>query len=148
MSGALRNPQNKKHVPNLPGWLSVCEGNYVRILNLLPDCDNEDLSYQFGAGQLRFVVQIQECTRYTSTLELCQLTPGLPTYLLPQMQVRLYHDAQMAEVLSTQNISGLQASYSYPNAAMRQKNEKELVNEFLSEWLAFCLQHADSATEC
>ena len=148
MSGVVNNPLHKNHVPNLPAWLSVCDANYMRIISLLPDCDSEDLTYSFGAGSLNFVIRIQECTRYTTTLELRQLNPGLPEYLVPEMQVRLYHDARLAEVLATQNISGLEASYTYPNAAMRQKNEKELVNRFLCEWLEFCLQHADSATEC
>jgi uncharacterized protein YqiB (DUF1249 family) len=60
-------------------------------------------------------------------------------FLRPVVQVRLYHDAKMAEVISAQNIGSLKPSYQYPNTKMYQKNEKEMVNLFLAEWLQFCL---------
>lgn len=148
MSGKTNLKSQRKYVPNLPAWLSVCEANYVRLLKLLPDCDSEDLSYHFGIGKLSYFIRILECTPYTSTLELKQQADHLPDYLRPQMQVRLYHDARMAEVLSCKHITQLQASYEYPNAGMLQKNEKEMVNQFLCEWLNFCLQHMDTTTEC
>jgi uncharacterized protein YqiB (DUF1249 family) len=52
----------------------------------------------------------------------------------------------MAEVISSQNVSAIKPSYGYPNQKMHQKNEKEMVNSFLAEWLVFCLTHkADMA---
>jgi uncharacterized protein YqiB (DUF1249 family) len=64
-------------------------------------------------------------------------------FLRPVVKVRLYHDAKMAEVISAQNIGSLQPSYRYPNIKMYQKNEKEMVNIFLAEWLQFCLTQSD-----
>ena len=49
----------------------------------------------------------------------------------------------MAEVISAQNIGSLEPSYRYPNTKMYQKNEKEMVNLFLAEWLHFCLTQCD-----
>jgi len=137
----------RKYVPKLANMHQVCEVNYGRLLRLLPDCDTEDLQYQFqvNAG-LSYTIKIIECSRYTSTLEMSQKSLiGQVKYefLRPVVQVRLYHDARMAEVISAQNIGSLKPSYQYPNTKMYQKNEKEMVNSFLAEWLQFCLTQCD-----
>lgn len=113
------------------------------LLRLLPDCDNEDLSYRFSVStQLSYQIQILETSPYTSLLAICQISEALSAYLCPSMRVRLYHDAKMAEVISTDNIAGIKPSYPYPNTNMHQPNEKEMTNHFLSEWLRFCSQQA------
>ena len=130
----------RKYVPKLANMHQVCEVNYGRLLRLLPDCDTEDLQYQFQVNaSLLYTIKIIECSRYTSTLEMSQKSQMGFEFLRPVVQVRLYHDAKMAEVLSAQNIGSLQPSYRYPNTKMYQKNEKEMVNLFLAEWLQFCL---------
>ena len=141
MSGIELNNQQRKYVPHLPSLLAVCETNYARLLRLLPDCDTLDLSYSFTLNtRTTYQINIIESSRYTSTITLAQLSQGMPEFLRPEMQVRLYHDAQMAEVLSSQNFSAFKPSYQYPNNRMHQRNEKEMVNRFLAEWLSFCLQ--------
>ena len=137
----------RKYVPKLANMHQVCEVNYGRLLRLLPDCDTEDLQYQFQVNaSLSYTIKIIECSRYTSTLEMSQKSLiGQVKYefLRPVVQVRLYHDARMAEVISAQNIGSLKPSYQYPNTKMYQKNEKEMVNSFLAEWLQFCLTQCD-----
>lgn len=131
----------KKYVPHLPSILAICESNYASALRLLPDCDSEDLSYEFQISEtLRYRIKILESTRYTSTIEMAQFALNTPAFLQPLMEVRLYHDAKVAEVLSCQRISKLEPSYEYPNLKMHQRNEKQMVNIFLAEWLQFCLQ--------
>ncbi|GAC19054.1 DUF1249 domain-containing protein [Paraglaciecola arctica] len=133
----------RKYVPKVANMHKVCEVNYGRLLKLLPDCDTEDLQYQFEVNDsLLYSIKIIECSRYTSTLEMSQKSPMSYDFLSPEVQVRLYHDAKMAEVISAQNIGSLQPSYRYPNIKMYQKNEKEMVNLFLAEWLQFCLAHS------
>ena len=133
----------RKYVPKLANMHQVCEINYGRLLRLLPDCDTEDLQYQFKVNaSLLYTIKIIECSRYTSTLEMSQKNQMGYEFLRPVVQVRLYHDAKMAEVISAQNIGSLKPSYQYPNTKMYQKNEKEMVNLFLAEWLQFCLKHS------
>ncbi|MEW9798423.1 DUF1249 domain-containing protein [Alteromonas sp. CYL-A6] len=125
---------------------ALCELNYTQFLRVLPDCDSEDLCYRFALKRgLHYVISILETAPYTTTVTIEQCAPGTPAYLKPSMTVRLYHDARMAEVLSSQNTSAIEASYSYPNQRMRQRNEKYLVNLFLAEWLAFCLKQQPRA---
>ena len=132
----------RKYVPNLPTLQAICERNYVHLLSMLPDCDTEDLTYRFTAGLgLSYRIQIIESARYTSTILVEQVNVATPGYLKPSMTVRLYHDARMAEVTSSQNAGALAPSYEYPNAKMRLRNEKHMVNLFLTECLHFCLNH-------
>lgn len=148
MSGIESNNLQRKYVPHLPTLLAVCEVNYARLLRLLPDCDTLDLKYNFSINKhLSYRITIIDSSRYTSTLELAQCNDSVPAYLSPVMQVRLYHDAQMAEVLHSQNIGAIRPSYAYPNKKMHQKNEKEMVNRFLAEWLQFCLQQSSALPE-
>lgn len=148
MSGIESNQQKRKYVPHLPILLAVCEVNYARLLRLLPDCDSVSLTYDFTINNhLSYRIKIIESSRYTSTLEFAQCADNVPDYIRPSMQVRLYHDAQMAEVLHSQNVGAIRPSYSYPNKKMHQKNEKEMVNRFLAEWLQFCLQHRSLTSE-
>ena len=130
----------RKYVPKVANMHKVCDVNYGRLLRLLPDCDTQDLEYQFEVNaSLLYTIKIIECSRYTSTLEMSQKSQMKYEFLRPVVQVRLYHDAKMAEVISAQNIGSLKPSYKYPNIEMYQKNEKEMVNVFLAEWLQFCL---------
>lgn len=124
--------------PSIPRWLSICSQNYVGLLTLLPDLDTENLSYAFDASNNQYTITVVECTRYTTTLQCEQSNRDLPTYLKANMTVRLYHDAQVAEVLSWQESARLEAKYPYPNAQMHQPNERELSDRFLAEWIGFC----------
>jgi uncharacterized protein YqiB (DUF1249 family) len=138
-----------RYVPKLADMHKVCEHNYARLLSLVPDCDTESLEYHFKVnGSLSYQMKIIDSSRYTSTIEMSQqysAGQGVdgPDFLKPVVVVRLYHDAQMAEVLSFQHIAALKPSYEYPNNKMYQRNEKEMVNLFLGEWLVFCLRHSD-----
>ncbi|WP_121345194.1 DUF1249 domain-containing protein, partial [Pseudomonas aeruginosa] len=64
---------------------------------------------------------------------------GLPWLPAPRLEVRVYHDARMAEVIGAEQARRLMAIYPYPNQAMHQPDEKNQLNLFLGEWLAHCL---------
>ncbi|WP_166423479.1 DUF1249 domain-containing protein [Paraglaciecola sp. 20A4] len=142
MTGNNEHNLRRKYVPHLPSIQRVCALNYVRLIKLLPDCDTEDLEYQFKVNNtLNYSIKIVECSRYTSTVTMAQESVVGPDFMRPVVRIRLYHDAQLAEVIESQHIGALKPSYEYPNSKMFQKNEKEMVNLFLSEWLLFCSKH-------
>ncbi|MDN4503558.1 DUF1249 domain-containing protein [Alteromonadaceae bacterium BrNp21-10] len=135
----------RKYVPNLSKLQATCDVNYGKLLGLLPACDDDSLQYRFNNGKdLTYDIHIVEVSPYTTTLDICQQHRGLPDYVQPTMQVRLYHDVRMAEVLKSQHVGAFRASYAYPNKRMHQPNEKEMVNTFLYEWLQFCHKHIGS----
>ena len=57
---------------------------------------------------------------------------------LPSLDVRLYHDLKMAEVVFSHHSRQLEPLYDYPNERMYQSNEKESWNEFLMDLIHFC----------
>lgn len=124
--------------------MSDCEVNYHRMIRLLPELDDQE-EWMFGVDgnteQLKQVsIHIVERSKYTTTVAVAQeslLDDWVPK---PTLTVRLYHDAQMAEVLSFQRNRYVRQTYPYPNEKMFQPDEKAQLNSFLGEWLEFCLR--------
>ena len=127
-----------------------CELNYARLCRMLPaatqpDAAAEDcrLVVDVGAGQSATLgFAIAERSPYTTTIDLQIGIDGLDSAAAAniEMLVRMYHDVRMAEVIfCSRNSRGL-ASFSYPNDAMFQPDEKAQQNRFLSEWLGLCLR--------
>lgn len=102
------------------------------------DSVGENCVYEIQGHE--FQVEIVESTRYTTLLDIWQ-RGDVPNYLRPRLTVRMYHDARVAEVCTTQQISRIQPRYDYPNPRMHLKNEKHQVNAFLADWLAHCLKN-------
>ncbi len=98
---------------------------------------------------LAYTVKVNEVTRYTSLLTFEQKvfehmtikTKALSNSFHPRMSIRMYHDACMAEVISSQDIHQVKPRYDYPNKHMHQQDEKQQINQFLNEWLQLCLTH-------
>ncbi|CAB0151953.1 hypothetical protein PSI9734_02306 [Pseudidiomarina piscicola] len=88
-------------------------------------------------ANLHFRIAVTEQARYTTDVKIRQhaLEKQLPGLVETELDVRLYHDAQLAEVTRSQNVSRLEAVYAQPNKAMHHANEKFQVNRFLQEWL-------------
>ncbi len=122
---------------------AACEANYLRLMRLLPQmrssADVRRVAMSQGDRLLGvLVLQVVENCPYTSTLRITQehCLPWLPA---PRMEVRVYHDARMAEVTGAANARRFRGIYAYPNAQMHQPDEKTQLNLFLGEWLGHCL---------
>ncbi len=82
---------------------------------------------------------------YTTLVTIEQTAPAISYWSLPSMTVRLYHDAMVAEVCSSQQIFRFKARYDYPNKKLHQRDEKHQINQFLADWLRYCLAHGAMA---
>lgn len=104
---------------------------------------NEQRNF-FINDHLAYTVTVNEVTRYTSLLTFEQKAEQEQIFnhsYHPRMSIRLYHDARMAEVISSQDIHQVKPRYDYPNKHMHQQDEKQQINQFLNEWLHLCLDH-------
>ena len=135
----------KKYRPHLPTLMTLCEVNYMLLLRVL--ADKEQVGEQrcfFISDFLSYRVQVNEVTKYTTLLTICQETSikgyNLTALFRPKMVVRLYHDARMAEVISNQGVRQIKPRYDYPNEQMHLPDEKQQINYFLKEWLQLCLK--------
>jgi uncharacterized protein YqiB (DUF1249 family) len=139
--------KRQRYVPDLQEMAALCEANYLRLLKLLTGAEvGEERVFQLSNDRhsARVRLCVDEDHRYTPMVSVTQ--EGLsPEWLQPlSMQVRLYHDASMAEVLSYQNQQRFDGRYTYPNPAMRMPDEKVQLNRFLAEWLDHCLKYGQT----
>ena len=102
----------------------------------------ERFSIELGESNVRVVIEVVECSRYTTLLRFTQEAVGIAQqFAPPTMAVRLYHDARSAEVVEVRNENRFKEVYEYPNPKMRARDEKVQVNRFLGEYLSICLRY-------
>jgi len=131
-----------KYVPDLRAYGRTCETNYVAMMKLVPDLELVGSSYEIAADRgHNYRLEVLEVSRYTNLVEISLQNENIPSSLMPMLRVRLYHDAKMAEVCATQQIYHFRSRYDYPNKQMLQSDEKYQINQFLGEWLRFCINH-------
>lgn len=150
---AVNSSSKLGYRPNLVSLMRLCANNYMLLQKLLADKKLiGEKRHFFISDFLSYQVTIKEITRYTSVIAFEQEGLGgnnnkhgknipliVANALNPRMTIRLYHDARMAEVLSTQDIRQVKPRYDYPNSQMHQQDEKQQSNQFLNEWLHLCL---------
>lgn len=146
----------KRYQPNLVSLMSLCANNYFLFLKV--QADQTQLYQQrhfFINDHLAYAITVNEVTRYTSLITFEQkvieqnksTNKALLHSFHPRMSIRLYHDARMAEVISSQDIRQVKPRYDYPNKHMHQQDEKQQINQFLNEWLHLCLTHGQVHVE-
>ncbi len=122
--------------------LVIYEENFSRLMALLPGLDTiEDGVVLCGEGVPPLKVKLLDRSPYTTTISLSHVMDADARYVRAvYMKIRIYRDARVAEVLSYQSAGHFKPLYPYPNPRMFQPHEKRRVNQFLGEWLAFCLR--------
>jgi uncharacterized protein YqiB (DUF1249 family) len=134
--------QKPYHV-DLAELMRVYETNYAKLNALLPNQPSVGDVRSYQVANMAYQLEVNEITKYTTLIDVSQCD-SQPIFPLPKMTVRLYHDARVAEVCASEQISRVKARYDYPNTKMMQKDEKFQLNQFLSDWLTFCLRHGIS----
>ncbi|WP_049722689.1 DUF1249 domain-containing protein [Gilvimarinus polysaccharolyticus] len=142
MNNSLKKDRYKV---NFPLQMAQCETNYVLLSKLTPELAVRD-AWPFAVERAdkswEMLIEVTERMRYTTTVRVARQDARDNSWLqLPQLTVRLYHDAEVAEVLAWEKHRRLQVRYNYPNRDMYQVDEKAQFNRFLGEWLTHCLQY-------
>lgn len=129
----------RKCAVDLRGHHALCEMNFHMLLCLLPGLKQgvDTWSFEAGTGQcsLKVEVNVIETCPYTTTIDVRQDHLSVHT---PRIVVRLYHDVNMAEIISWDHHRHWAAQYDYPNKKMYHPDEKMALNQFLSDWLQHC----------
>ncbi len=129
--------KRQKYVPKLPDFLALCERNYAQLNRYLTAEVREGQRMDIQVtDQHCYRLTITELARFTTTLQIELLQQG--SFFTPRFSVRLYHDAQVAEVLACQHLSRFAARYDYPNSQMLLPDEKRQINLLLRDWLKLC----------
>lgn len=139
----MRKDRNH-YVPDLQLLSSLTEANYARLNRLLPELEvGQSFRFRLSSGdhpELKVAITVEEVHKYTSMLVIEQCNAAHNWVNPPVMQVRMYHDAQMAEVTGYQKQRVVDGRFEYPNAKMHQPDEKTRLNGFLADWLEHCVR--------
>ncbi len=129
--------------------MDMYEDNYMKLRKLIPQLHKIKTSaVSTSPGHLNLHLEIVERSKFTSTLRLsyCFTEQGESRFE-PNLKIRIYHDAGLAEVMSGKLHHGKLVLDHLPADALKQKWQ---LNRFLSKWLKYCLRQnhgflADSA---
>lgn len=131
------NPVNKSFCLE-----QICESNYQKLLKLIPDLMAvEKNAVGLAPHHTTLHLEIIERTPYTMTVELSHCFSRNQHELLePAVRIRLYLDAQLAEVLSDHARAGVTQVFKDPGLSLEIMNYKWRLNYFLQKWLDHCLK--------
>lgn len=133
---------NHPDTRSLSDLMAIYESNYIRLANLI----NEDMPLLVDLvfrveGLLDLHVEIIERTRFTTIVHMTYIMrEGAVLHVLPDIKIRIYHDARLAEVLSCGRRRG--------NVCIRYDRTREQydlsriweMNRFLQKWLGYCFR--------
>ena len=122
--------------------MTLYESNYVRLNEWLPRLafmHGEYLSQLEDDCPLHF--RLEEHGRYTTTFTLTYRFETVAGSIAdPDLQVRAYHDAHLAEVLSCARWHQHGVLASIKSSLRAQLNDRWLRNMMLNKWLEYCVE--------
>lgn len=133
MSHTLEQTRNKE-----PMWFF--EHNYIYLRELFPeimDLSSETLIYRDSLKLVK--IKCLEVSPYTTLISLNLTFTKCPQVPPVEMSIRLYHDAEVADVVTYQNISRLVAPY-FSTKKDTDKDHKRQANVLLYELLVGCMK--------
>jgi len=126
---------------NFAGLMELYECNYIRLRNLVPDLDEmpDHVVSQIDAV-LDLHLRVVERCKFTTTLNLTYYFHDQQgRFPAPDMLVRMYHDAQVGEVISCGRRRGVRHAVYNRMYNRYSLSEKWRMNRFLQKWLGYCL---------
>ncbi|MGR9044337.1 MAG: DUF1249 domain-containing protein [Gammaproteobacteria bacterium] len=131
------NPVNKASCLE---W--ICESNYRKLLKLIPNLlslNNTTVGKASKKPDLH--LDIIERSPHTLTIQLSHCFIRMTDHLMtPELKVRVYLDAQLAEVVRDCVRSDVSSVFKDPGQTTEILDYKWRLNYFLEKWLDHCLQ--------
>jgi len=121
--------------------MELYECIYIRLRNLVPDADAlPDYTVSCIDGVLDLHLRVVDRSRFTTTFHLTYVFHDCEgEFPAPDMQVRLYHDAQVGEVISCGRRRGRRHALYHRMYQSYSLEQKWHMNRFLQKWLGYCL---------
>lgn len=122
--------------------MSLYESNYIRLGWLIPALDRvTDTAISTVAGDCPLHLSIEERSRYTTTLTLTYVFEDESGFTTdPDLQIRVYHDARLAEVQACARWHRHSMLESIRSELARALGERWLRNVMLNKWLDYCVE--------
>ena len=133
--------------PTRPGsftaLMHLYESNFVRLQWIVEDLrEVPDESRSRTQGDLPLHLSVLERNPYTTTLRLTywfeEAGAQVPD---PDLTVRVYHDAGLAEVMACRRLHIHRALKAFDTAPGDELSKRWVRNSMLNKWLEYCADH-------
>lgn len=136
--------KRKRFSINLAQEHAISQRNYARLLRVFPNWQAND-SYSFVVREGSTVlITVSKRDVYSSVFTIQEQGETSLPLLANACTLRVYHDAQMIDILEWNGVKRFKPRYGYPNQAMLARDEKWQLGRFLGEWLDHCLARGRS----
>lgn len=141
MLGTRNNPLEAKGQRSFAALMELYENNYIFMRRLAPDLDrSRDVVVSRIDGTPDLHMRVLERCAYTSSVLLTHcFQVGEQPEVAPDLKVRVYHDARVAEVLADSHILGFPYWRHRCPPHSGTLEWRWQVNRFLNRWLRYCL---------
>jgi hypothetical protein len=135
---------------DLPALIDLYEGNYLRVMRLLPDLDIlEGILVSRVAGALNLYATLEERFKYTTTLLLTyRFIDDSGAALEPNARVCVYHDVRAADLVSHCRRKRTRKVHKWLRGRMPELDHRWEMNRFLYKWLGFCSNQGHIFLNC
>ncbi len=122
--------------------MSLYESNYIRFGWLAGDVESLEGRYRSEVhGDCDLLLTVVGRSPYTTTLNLTYLLPeAARARPYPDMGVRLYHDARLAEAQEWAAAHGHAGLRSLRRRMERELDQRWARNVMLNKWLEYCVE--------
>jgi uncharacterized protein len=126
--------------------MGLYESNHVRLGLLAGDLRGiEGTRRSIVQHDCELLLSAVELSPYTSTLNLTYLfaderVAGSPPLAIPDMTVRVYHDARLVEALAWSRVHAHPGLRELRCAVERELDQRWARNMMLNKWLDYCLE--------
>lgn len=122
--------------------MTLYESNYIRLSWLAPHVEQMTGTMTSQVeGDCALRLRVEESTRYTTTFTLTYVfADDAGEHTAPDLQVRVYHDARLAEVLDCAPAHRHLELESIRSQLARNLNDRWRRNVMLNKWLDYCFE--------
>ena len=122
--------------------MGLYESNYIRLGWLAGELVAlEGQHRSVIAGDCDLLLTLTERSPYTTTVNLTYLLPGTDgESQFPDMRVRVYHDAHLAEALDWAGTHSQPVLKALRSHAERELDQRWARNVMLNKWLEYCVE--------
>lgn len=124
------------------GLMTLYESNFIRLGWVAPDVRGlPDRSVSCVAGDCPLELTVLERARFTTRLAISYLfEDAAGTLREPQLEVRVYHDARLAQACGTADAARHPALYRLRAGLPTSADGRWPANMLLNKWLEYCAE--------
>lgn len=128
------------------GLMTLYESNHARLRQLMGNLRRlPETALSSTPRDLDLYLLVEERSRYTTSLQMTYwFEAGIERTADPDLRLRIYHDARLAEAMSCADAPRHEALRGVWRPASSALEQRWTLNILLNKWLEFCLDNRHS----